>query len=99
MGVHGEFLRRHGRLIKSTTVLPPAIRFETHTSGFRRCDRSFSFQSRMTAIPIVVVSKCEELRSPNPEQSKTAFDPNILCGLFRSVSPRTDATRECMAPS
>ena len=61
-GVHGEFLRRHGRLIKSTTVLPPAIGFETHTSGFRRCDRSFSFQSRMTAIPIVVVSKCDELR-------------------------------------
>src|SRR5215470_18930609 len=60
--VHGEFLRRHGRLIKSTTVLPPAIGFETHTSGFRRCDRSFSFQSRMTAIPVVVVSKCEELR-------------------------------------
>jgi hypothetical protein len=52
-----SFLRRHWCLMEPATVLPPTIGFETCTSGFRRCDRSLSFQSGMTAIPVVVVSK------------------------------------------
>jgi hypothetical protein len=59
--VPGELCsRRHGCLIEPTAMVPPTIRLETRTSGFRRCDRSFSLQGVMAAVRVVVVSEGDQ---------------------------------------
>jgi hypothetical protein len=35
---------------------------------------------------------------PDPQQSKTAFDPSILVGLSQSIAPQTDAIAERRVP-